>query len=212
MAKRKSSSSNNRSTKKQRLDTVALINQMQDEDEDLAIQLGETDATKAIDLSYEESRRKIKREFRTLKPERVLPERRLQLEQRLEYEESKRKDRLCKIKARVAEQTETLAKKRLARQECQELDEKIEECLDLPAFEDATWQTIGKFRCTTKRLAECVLSEEQKGRFSAVLKELAEKGWRTKQSSKDIKAESTKQNDATSSTTQRPAPECTQVH
>jgi len=198
MSKRKRCSIN-RPTKKQRLDTVALINQLQDEDEDRVIQQEESGATKAVDLSYNEARRKIKREFRTLKPERVLPKRRLQLEQRLEYEDSKRTDRLAEIKAKADKKTAELAQKRAARQERQELDEKIEECLDMPEFSSASWQTIGKFRCTTRRLAECEMSKEQKDRFNDVLKELAEKGWRTKQSTKDIKADVTKQNDAASS-------------
>jgi len=198
MSKRKRTP-DNRPTKKQRLDTVALINQLQDEDEDRAIQLEESDATKAVELSYEEARRKIKREFRTLKPDRVLPKRRLQLEQRLEYEDSKRQDRITEIKTRMAEKGAALIDKRQTRQERQDLDEKIEECLDMPAFSDAPWQTIGKFRCTTKRLAERKMSEEQKSRFQQVLSELTEKGWRIKQRTKNIKDGIVKQNDATSS-------------
>ena len=196
MSKRKRSSST-RPSKKQRLDTVALINQLQDEDEDRAIQLEESDATKAVDFAYQEARHEIKREFRTLKPEHVLPERRLQLEQRLEYEDSKRTDRISEIKANLGEKTLTLERKRVVRQERQELDEKIEECLDMPTFTEATWQTIGKFRCTTKRLAEREMSEEQQARFNNVLKEMAEKGWRMKQTTNDIKAVTTIQNDAT---------------
>lgn len=198
MSKRKRSS-DNRPTKKQRLDTVALINQLQDEDEDCAIQQDKLGATKAVDLSYDEARHKIKREFRTLKPERVLPRRRLQLEQRLEYEDSKRTDRLAEIKAKTDEKTSELTQKRAVRQERQDLDEKIEECLDMPAFSDAPWQIIGKFRCTARRLAECEMSEEQKDRFNDVLKELTEKGWRIKQPTQNIKAVATEQNDATSS-------------
>lgn len=204
MSKRKRCSIN-RPTKKQRLDTVALINQLQDEDEDRAIQQEESGATKAVDLSYNEARRKIKREFRTLKPERVLPKRRLQLEQRLEYEDSKRTDRLAEIKAKADKKTAELVQKRAARQERQELDEKIEECLDMPAFSDAPWQIIGKFRCTTRRLAECEMSKEQKDRFNDVLEELSKKGWRIKQQTNNIKAQPQKQNDATSSATQRPS-------
>lgn len=210
MSKRKRCS-DNRPTKKQRLDTVALINQLQDEDEDRAIQQEESGATKAVDLSYEEARRKIKREFRTLKPKRVLPKRRLQLEQRLEYEDSKRTDRLASITANTDKKTAEVENKRAVRQERQELDEKIEECLDMPEFSAASWQTIGKFRCTTRRLAECNMSKEQKDRFNDVLKELAGKGWRTKQSTKDIKADGTKQNDATSSTAQRTTVRATKV-
>ena len=56
MSKRKRCSIN-RPTKKQRLDTVALINQLQDEDEDRVIQQEESGATKAVDLSYNEARR-----------------------------------------------------------------------------------------------------------------------------------------------------------
>ena len=198
MSKRKRSSEN-RPTKKQRLDTVALINRLQDEDEDRAVQEEESGATKAVDLAYNEAMRKIKREFRTLKPERVLPKRRLQLEQRLEYEDSKRSDRLAEIKANTVKKTAELVQKRTARQERQELDEKIEECSDMPEFSTASWQTIGKFRCTTRRLAECEMSKEQKDRFNDVLQELTERGWRTKQPTKNIKADTTKQNDATPS-------------
>lgn len=187
MSKRKRSFSN-RPSKKQRLDTVALINQLQDEDEDRAIQLEESDATKAVDVAYQESRHKIKREFKTLNPEHVLPERRLQLEQRLEYEDSKRTDRISEIKAKIGEKTSVLERKRVDRQKRQEIDEKIEECLDMPTFTEATWQTIGKFKCTTKRLAEREMSEEQQVRFNNVLKEMAGKGWRMKQTTNDIKA------------------------
>ena len=187
MSKRKRSSSD-KPTKKQRIDTVTLINQLQDDDEDRTIELEESDATKAVDLAYKEDRLQIKREFRTLNPERVLPKRRLQLEQRLEYEDTKRIDRLTEIQANTVNKTDKLTQKRAVRQERQELDEKIEECLDMPEFSDASWQLIGKFRCTTRRLAEHEMSDEQKDRFNDVLKELAEKGWRTKQSTKDIKA------------------------
>jgi len=205
MSKRKRSS-DNRPTKKQRLDTMALVNQLQDEDEDHAIQLEESDATKAVELSYEEAKRKIKREFRTLKPERVLPKRRLQLEQRLEYEDSKRQDRITGIKTRIAEKAAAFLDKRQTRQERQDLDEKIEECLDFPTFQDATWKVIGKFRCTTKRLAEREMSEEQKDRFQQVLSELTEKGWCIKQQTKNIKDGTVKQNDATSAAAQRASP------
>lgn len=198
MSKRKSTP-DNRPTKKQRIDTVALINQLQDEDEDCAIQQEELGATKAVDLSYKEAMHKIKKEFRTLKPERVLPMRRLQLEQRLEYEDSKRTDRLAEIKAKTDKKTSELTQKRAARQKRQELDEKIEECLDMPEFSEASWKIIGKFRCTTSRLAEYEMSKQQKARFNNVLKELAGKGWRIKQRTKNIKADATKQNDATSS-------------
>ena len=59
MSKRKSTP-DNRPTKKQRIDTVALINQLQDEDEDCAIQLEELGASKAVDLSYIEAMLYIK--------------------------------------------------------------------------------------------------------------------------------------------------------
>lgn len=204
MSKRKRSSEN-RPTKKQRLDTVALINNMQDTDEDRAIELEELDATKAVEFAYKEAMRRIKKEFRTLKPERVLPKRRLQLEQRLEYEESKKQDRIAQINARTREKTQEIEKKRQERRKRQELDEKIEECLDLPDFENATWQTIGKFRCVTKRLAECDMSNCQEARFQQVLAELTSRGWRIKQQTKNIKAQPKKQNDATSSATRRPS-------
>ena len=74
-------------------------------------QLQQLDAKKAVDLAYEEAKLKVKREFRTLNPERVLPARRLQLEQRLEYEESKRNDRLVQINTVAAEKTAKLEAK-----------------------------------------------------------------------------------------------------
>ena len=198
--KRKREQRSGRPTKQQRLDTVELINKLEDEEEDGVNRLQQSDAQKAVDLAYEEAKLKIKREFRTLNPERVLPERRLQLEQRLEYEESKRDDRLVKIRTNASTKTAELEDKRAKRHYHQEVDEKIEECLDMPDFSDASWQTIGKFRCTTRRLSECEMSSIQRGRFNDVLQEMAEKGWRTKQQRKDIKDDSVKQNAASTAT------------
>jgi len=199
--KRKREQRSNRPTKQQRLDTVELINKLEDGDEDSVNRLQQSDAQKAVDLAYEEAKLKIKREFRTLNPERVLPERRLQLEQRLEYEESKRDDRLAKIRTNASTKTAELEDKRAKRHHRQEVDEQIEECLDMPEFSDASWQTIGKFNCTTLRLSECEMSSIQRGRFNDVLQEMTEKGWRTKQQRKDIKDDSVKQNDASTTAT-----------
>lgn len=184
MKRKQPCSPKQRPTKQQRIDTVRLINRLQDDDEDHAAKMRHLDATKAVDLAYEETQSQIKREFRTLDPEKVVPARRLQLEQRLEYEESKRTDRLVEINTKAADSARHLHEQREERLARQDLDEKIEECSDLPDFSDASWQLIGKFRCTTRRLVDCNMSQEQRVRFDTVLKELAKKGWQTKQQRK----------------------------
>mgnify|MGYP001239698017 CR=1 FL=1 len=194
-----------RPTKKQRLDTLALVNRLQDEDEDERERRRVEDAKKAVDVAYREGRKKIRREFRTLRPERVLPERRLQLEQKLEFQESLKTDRLADIDAETNARLKTLEEKRASRSREQALDEKIEECMDIAGqdFSSASWQTIGKFRCASSRLAESEMTKTQKNRYEEVLKELAEKGWRIQQRKANIKAAAPSKNDAAPTTNER---------
>lgn len=194
-----------RPTKKQRLDTLALVNRLQDEDEDERERRRVQDAKKAVDVAYDEGRKKIRREFRTLRPERVLPERRLQLEQKLEFQETLKTDRMSDIDAETNARRKTLEEKRTSRSREQALDEKIEECMDIAEqeFSAASWQTIGKFRCASSRLAATEMTKTQKNRYEEVLKELAQKGWRIQQRKANIKAVAPSQNDATAAATER---------
>lgn len=192
-----------RPTKKQRLETLALINRLQDEDEDEHERRRIEDAKKATELAYKEGRKKIRKEFRTLRPERVLPKRRLQLEQKLEFQNALKADRLADIDAEARVRATALAEKRAKRSREQDLDEKIEECVDISAqdFSTASWQTIGKFRCAAIRLANSDMSDAQHARYKRVLDEMAESGWRIQQRKVNIKADTPSQNDAAAATT-----------
>jgi len=187
-----------RPSKKQRLDTTGLVNKLHDDDEDERERQRVDDAKQAVEVAYREGRRKIRKEFRTLRPDRVLPRRRLQLEQKLEFQETLKTDRLADINAESVARTKVLADKRARRAEMQAVDEKIEECGDIAAqeFSSASWQTIGKFRCCVARMAENDLSSTQRTRYAEVLKELRAKGWRVHQYKPDIKVEDATQNDA----------------
>lgn len=194
-----------RPTKKQRLETLALVNRLQDEDEDERERRRVEDAKKAVDVAYGEGRKKIRRDYRTLRPERVLPERRLQLEQKLEFQETLKTDRMTDIDAETDARRKTLEEKRTSRSREQALDEKIEECMDIAEqeFSSASWQTIGKFRCASSRLTTTEMTKTQKNRYEEVLKELAQKGWRIQQRKANIKAVAPSQNDATAAATER---------
>lgn len=194
-----------RPSKKQRLDTMTLINKLQDDDEDEQERRRVEDAKQAVEMAYKEGRRKLRKEFRTLLPERVLPKRRLQLEQKLEFEETLKRDRLTDIEAESTARVETLHDKRAKRSEEQEVNEKIEECGDIASqeFSSASWQTIGKFRCCVARMAENDLTTTQRTRYAEVLQELKAKGWRVHQHKTDIKVDDAIQNDATATATEQ---------
>lgn len=212
--KRKRSSSC-RPTKKQRLETTALVNKLQYDDEDENELRRVEDAKKAVELAYQEGLKKIRKEFRTLKPERVLPERRLQLEQKIEYQNTLKTDRLADIDAESKVRVKTIQEKRAARSLEQELDEKIEECMDIAQasqdFSSVSWQMIGQFRCISSSLEKSEMTDRQRNRYELVLEELAEKGWRIQQRKANIKVSAPSQNDATPAaaerTTKRPTDE-----
>lgn len=196
-----------RPTKKQRLQTLALVNQLQDAEEDERERLRVLDAKKAVELAYEDGLGGIRREFRSLRPEHVLPERRLTLEQKLEFEDTLKTDRLAEIEAAATARAAARAETRAHRTSAQELDEQIEECLDMASqeFSSASWQMIGKFRCAATRLANSELSADQQSRYAAVLVEMAEKGWRVRQRKANIKVPRTQQHDAAAAPAQRAA-------
>lgn len=196
--KRKHSVVISRPTKKQRVDSIELANRLQDEEEDERERLRVLDAQKAVELAYEDERKSIRREFRTLNPERVLPERRLALEQKLEFQDTLRADRLAEIEADTAARASACAQARENRSRTQEIDEKIEECLDIAseAFTNASWQSIGKFRCVSAFLARSDLSTDQKTQYDKVLKKMAENGWRVRKRKSDIKVSCTEKHDA----------------
>lgn len=188
-----------RPTKKQRVETRKLINKLQDDEEDENERRRVDDAKKAVEMAYEEGIKKIRKEFRTLRPENVLPERRLQLEQKLEYEETLKTDRMSEIDSESRARVKSITNSRLKRVKAQEVDEKIEECGDIATqeFSSASWQMIGKLKCCVARIADVDMSENQRTRYDEVLHELKQKGWRTYQNKNDIKASVDPKNDAT---------------
>ena len=181
---KRSRSEPQRPAKKQRLETRELINKLQDDDEDTEETRRTSDAKKAIDIDYNESRKKIRREFKTLNPNRVLPERRVILEQKLEFQEGLKRDRLAEIEEESKKRKQEISKRREKRSEKQEIDEKIEDYGDIAQHhcDEVTWKSIGKFKCVSKRLENIQeqMSDDQRKRYNEVLKELIKNGWRVK--------------------------------
>lgn len=171
-----------RPTKKQRTETQALINKLQDEDEDVTESITSGDAIKAVEMANEEVKNQIKREFKTLDPKSVAPERRILLEQKLEYAETLLTDRLREINNEADKRLHVLQERRSKRNNTQDVDEQIEECLDIGSQKcsECSWKIIGKMKCITTRLKATEMSEEQQVHYKTVLKEIIAKGWRLK--------------------------------
>lgn len=140
----------------------------------------------SIGIAFSDVEEKLKREFGS---GQLSKRNQLRFDQKLEYEEGLRNDRLQELDRKIdtykrehQEKVVQRKKRRVDERKAQELDDKISECQTLAQkyCKDCDWKTIGKNKHMQQTLngKRCTMSEEQKELYESVLKELEEKGWR----------------------------------
>lgn len=139
-----------------------------------------------IGIAFADVEGRLKREFGS---NHLSKRDQLRYDQKLEYEQGLRDDRLRELDRKIAayrqEHQEKIIqrkKRRVGERKARELDDKILECQTLAQkhCKDCDWKTIGKNKHIQQILnsERSTMSEEQKELYETVLQELKEKGWR----------------------------------
>lgn len=177
--------------KRQRVDDASqdLIDSLRESDDLEHALKGFKDERVSIDVAFSDIHEKLKSEFKTEDPKTLSKRNQLRFKQKLEYEQGLKDDRIRELDLKVAaykqeheKRVQQRKKRRLGERKNREVDDKISECNDIAQkhCKDCDWKTIGKTKHIQMSLNSKIstMSEEQKEQYSAVLKELKDKGWR----------------------------------
>jgi len=177
--------------KRTRVDDASqdLIDSLRGQDDLEHALKGFEDERAAIGVAFSDIEEKLRREFKTTNPRRLSGRNRLRFDQKLEYEQGLRDDRLQELERKIdayrqahRERMDQRKKRRTLERTARELDDKILECQTLAQThcKDCHWKTIGKNKHIQQALnrKRATMTEEQKAQYAMVLQELKEKGWR----------------------------------
>jgi hypothetical protein len=183
--------------KRTRVDDASqdLIDSLRDQDDIEHALKGFEDERAAIGVAFSDIVEKL-RYIKTTDPSRLSKRNRLRFDQKMEYEQGLRDDRLQELGRRIdayrqahRERVGQRKKRRVEERTARELDDKILECQTLAQHncKDAHWKTIGKNKHIQQALNSklSTMTEEQKAQYATVLQELKEKGWRVLEQHKE---------------------------
>lgn len=162
--------------------SLRLINELQEADEIESMENRFKNEMATIEKLRSDELDKIKREFKTLEPEKLKGRAKLRLKQKLEFAEGLHNDRLSAHETSKHEEREQYDTMVIRRKKRRHIDSKLRECEEIaenPA-KDSEWKTIGKNRHLQHMLKDLQkgMSDIQKETYKSLMEDLKKNGWK----------------------------------
>ena len=159
-----------------------LIETLQDEDEMTAMCRKHADEHSAIEASHVAALETLRDEFNTLDPETLDGRPSLRLQQKLEYENGLKSDRVSALNVRIESEKEKRVASVKHRTKRRHIDRTLNDCKKIASTkqDDSHYKTLGKNRHLQHVLDKVkdTMTVEQQEQYSIVMQDLKKNGWK----------------------------------